>query len=278
MSSLVSWDNPNLLKHFASLKNNVVFSDVTLVSDDQCFYPAHKAILSGASSFFNSVLHRFPYLQTSHPLLYLKGVNSTHLSYILDFIYDGKVEIPNDVVQQFVLTGEELKIEGLESEKLFQQSCKEETENQKILKAEEDEPFDESSMKAEQEIQNSFSEPELDFNTKETESKLHSEDTNILRNPALLNEDKPKKIYCYEKITLTDKSEIKPKVQELTEKLETGWWKCRFCGFKAKKKEQLAGHIESHFDGLTFDCTSCDKTFNTKTAARAHKYRYHRGL
>ena len=66
---------------------------------------------------------------------------------------------------------------------------------------------------------------------------------------------KPPKIYCYEKITLKDISEVKPKVEELTEKF-SGGWRCKFCGFVkgpgSHRKQELGGHIESHFDGS--DC------------------------
>merc|ERR1719309_1759103 len=64
--------------------------DVTLVSDDDKQFLAHKIILSACSLFFQRVFFNNPH---SHPLLYMKGVNSNHLQSILDFIYLDEVEV-----------------------------------------------------------------------------------------------------------------------------------------------------------------------------------------
>ena len=90
---------------------------------------------------------------------------------------------------------------------------------------------------------------------------------------------KPPKIYCYEKIPLTDESQIKPKVEELTEKVD-GHLRCKFCGktTAANKRNNHNDHVESHFEGLSFPCSYCPKTFKTRNSQRTHKYRDHKDL
>ena len=73
----------NASKSFKILRKEKEFFDVTLVSDDEVQISAHKVILSACSSFFKSILKNNPH---SHPLLYLGGVNSENLSFIMDYI------------------------------------------------------------------------------------------------------------------------------------------------------------------------------------------------
>ena len=84
--------------------------DVTLVSDDEVQMSAHKLILSACSSFFKSILKKNPH---SSPLLYLSGVDSTNLGYILDYIYQGEVQLLQDHLNPFMDVAQKLKIEGL---------------------------------------------------------------------------------------------------------------------------------------------------------------------
>ena len=89
---------------------------------------------------------------------------------------------------------------------------------------------------------------------------------------------KKQKIYCYEKIHLSDVSEIRPKIEELSEKVE-GVWRCKFCGktlTAGSKKQELGAHIETHFEGLSFQCDLCDKITNNRNSLRKHKYRSHK--
>jgi hypothetical protein len=56
---------------FTDLFNQNIFSDVTLVSDDQTQLPAHKIVLSACSPVLGNILLSNPH---SHPLIYLRGV------------------------------------------------------------------------------------------------------------------------------------------------------------------------------------------------------------
>ena len=75
-----------LSQSFRQLRQEKDFFDVTLVSDDEIQIPAHKLVLSACSGFFKSI---FKTNAHSHPLLYLSGVTSSNLNFILDYIYQG---------------------------------------------------------------------------------------------------------------------------------------------------------------------------------------------
>ena len=95
---------------FSVLRQEEDFYDVTLVSDDQTQISAHKLVLSASSDFFKSILRKNPH---SHPLLYLSGVDSTSLGFVLDYIYQGEVQIYQNELDNFLEVAQKLKIEGL---------------------------------------------------------------------------------------------------------------------------------------------------------------------
>ena len=97
-------------KSFGILRQEKDFFDVTLVSDDERQIPAHKLVLSACSDFFKSILRNNSH---SHPLLYLSGIHSTNLSLILDYIYQGEVQIYQEHLDTFLEVAQKLKIEGL---------------------------------------------------------------------------------------------------------------------------------------------------------------------
>ena len=78
------------------------FSDVTLVSEDLQEFSAHKLVLSACSSFFQQILET---RQKEHLVLFLSRVTSKDLSNILEFVYQGALNVPMDEVDQFVSAG-----------------------------------------------------------------------------------------------------------------------------------------------------------------------------
>ena len=98
---------------FGILRKEKDFFDVTLVSDDERQIPAHKLVLSACSDFFKSILRNNSH---SHPLLYLSGIHSTNLSLILDYIYQGEVQIYQEHLDSFLEVAQKLKIGGLNTD------------------------------------------------------------------------------------------------------------------------------------------------------------------
>ena len=108
----VSWDDfqANVSKSFSVLRKDQDFFDVTLVSEDDIFVKAHKVVLSASSEFFKNILHQ---VNHTKPTIYLNEVESEQLRFILDFIYQGEVEIKNEEVESFLKVATELKINEL---------------------------------------------------------------------------------------------------------------------------------------------------------------------
>ena len=91
------------------LRDERELEDISLVSDTGDVR-AHKVVLAASSPLFRAIITRNPH---SHPLLYLKGVTATNLNYVLDFIYNGEVNVAQDDLNSFLTAAEDLKIKGL---------------------------------------------------------------------------------------------------------------------------------------------------------------------
>eukprot|EP00088_Acartia_fossae_P065326 TRINITY_DN8055_c0_g1_i3.p1 TRINITY_DN8055_c0_g1~~TRINITY_DN8055_c0_g1_i3.p1 ORF type:complete len:476 (-),score=166.20 TRINITY_DN8055_c0_g1_i3:513-1940(-) len=108
----VKWNNfeTNLSYSFKEIRECQDFLDVTLVSDEGEQVRAHKILLSACSPFFHTMLQRNPH---ENPLVYLKGVNLADLQSILEFIYNGEVNVHQSELNSFLEVAEDLQIKGL---------------------------------------------------------------------------------------------------------------------------------------------------------------------
>merc|ERR1711881_181864 len=102
----------NVSRTFSQLRSEAEFFDVSLVSDDQKMMSAHKLVLSASSPYFKHIL---TVNKPSHPLLCLDGVSSAELQCVLDYIYQGEVQIYQEQLDRFLVVAQRLQLEGLTS-------------------------------------------------------------------------------------------------------------------------------------------------------------------
>ena len=95
---------------FADSRTNTDFTDVTLACEDQSI-KAHKMILSACSPFFKKLLKTHPHPQ---PLIYMRGIKSSSLKAIVDFIYLGEANVFQAELGSFLALAEELQLKGLD--------------------------------------------------------------------------------------------------------------------------------------------------------------------
>ena len=103
----------NVSRTFSQLRSEEEFFDVSLVSDDQKMMSAHKLVLSASSPYFKHILTTNKH---SHPLLCLDGVSSAELQCVLDYIYQGEVQIYQEQLDRFLVVAQRLQLEGLTSQ------------------------------------------------------------------------------------------------------------------------------------------------------------------
>ena len=100
----------NVASSFKKLKDEKDFFDVTLVTEDEKFVSAHKVVLSASSEFFKNILKKSTH---ASPMIFLSGVTSTDLQGIMDYIYEGQVQLLENDLGNFLNVAKKLKIEGL---------------------------------------------------------------------------------------------------------------------------------------------------------------------
>ena len=67
-------------------------------------------------------------------------------------------------------------------------------------------------------------------------------------------------------------------VHQYFEECSDGTCRCSFCGkvFRGhSRRNDTKRHIETHIEGLSYDCQLCDKTLRSYNALRNHKSKYH---
>lgn len=99
----------NISVAFRELREEKDFFDVTLACEDSQV-SAHKVILSACSPFFRNVLRKNLH---QHPLLYLKGVKYQEMLSVLNFMYQGEVNVAQEELNSFLAVAEDLRVKGL---------------------------------------------------------------------------------------------------------------------------------------------------------------------
>ncbi|XP_055680452.1 zinc finger protein 131 isoform X4 [Lutzomyia longipalpis] len=105
------WNNyvNHLTYAFDSLRTQEDLVDVTLSCEGRKIR-AHKVILSACSTYFREVFQENP---CQHPVIVFKNVRYEDLTAIIEFIYQGEVNVVQESLPSFLHTAELLSVQGL---------------------------------------------------------------------------------------------------------------------------------------------------------------------
>ena len=221
----------NVSNSFSRLRQETRLYDVTLVSNDHQQVSAHKLVLSACSEVFSTI---FNSNNGSNMMLYLDSVDVKELNFMLDYIYQGEVEVQQEYLDRFIEVATKYKLSGILT-----------TNDEEIEEAE-----------------------ETLIETKENKHihKIDPEDkqTNL---PLFFQERLIKPI---NQISVKNFAEIDLKFAELIEKEEGGLHRCTVCEKKIRYKKDMKRHLETHLSGLSYDCSQCGKSLRSSNALRMH--------
>ena len=225
---------PNITRSFKKLRHEEDFSDVTLMGDDFKPMSAHKVVLSSCSEYFKNVLHNSQ--KHSHPVLCLEGLRNADLTNILDYIYNGELNIYQEDLDRFLMIAQRLKLEGLIGQE------------EQINKTED---FQENDL--------------LPLNDKETLSNLRNSVAKSL-------EDKNSIVQS------EDYHNLDEKLNQMFSRDQSGMFSCHNCPMKSNKTTNMRDHVETHVEGLQFDCNFCSKPqrYRNRNSLRNHISKYHK--
>ena len=226
----------NVTKKFSSLRNEEEFSDVTLVSSDKRQVSTHKVVLSSSSDYFKAILQSNN--KSKDIILCLENVSYEELNFMLDYVYNGEVNIEQDQLDRFLTIAQRFQLEGLISDESGE------------LEAEDTHS---SNVKYSNEI--------------------HPETKNVddVKKISQIGVKEHIKI-CSEEFQSVE--ELDEKIKENLSKVDvdgTKKWQCIICNRVSRDLSNAKEHVEVHIEGLSFSCQSCDKTFRSRNALRQHK-------
>ena len=95
---------------FKDLYEEEKHSDVTLVSDDQTQFKAHKIVLRACSPVFKKIIDNNP---SQHPLIYLRGIQSYEMESILQFMYLGEGRFYYERLGEFIKVAKDLEVKEI---------------------------------------------------------------------------------------------------------------------------------------------------------------------
>ena len=107
---LIKWDNISSCPSFRDIWDNKEMMDVSLSCGEE-EVGAHRVVLAACSPKLGSVLTK--HAHRHHPIIYLAGMELSHIKNILKFMYHGEVLVPTDELNAFLKVAEELQVKGL---------------------------------------------------------------------------------------------------------------------------------------------------------------------
>ena len=219
-------------------KKESYLQDVTLVSDDLKQFAAHKVVLSACSEYFKKIFQQNTHTQQT--LLCLEGTTATDLQNVLDYVYEGEVQVLQDDLNRFLAIGERLKLNGLLADADIKQDIKE----QQVSHEENSSPQRPNPMDS------------------------LSSDINWYNN----------RIFPEKVVNVDNYSDVNEMFKDNIISNSDGSFTCKICGKLSSKTNAFGNmkcHLQVHVGGLNHSCRTCLKTFKNKETLRLHTYKVH---
>ena len=233
----------NVSNSFSLLRNEDFLQDVTIVSDDNEQIAAHKLVLSACSMYFKEIFKKNKH---SHPLVCLEGLSSNDVRNMMNYMYNGELQIFQEDLDRFLNIAQRFKLEGLITDPHAGQE-----EGVIVEKTEH-------------------------FNTGGTNFQDDFKDLSHM------TKSKPE---AHERMITKVSTDINPaNISEVDEQIKQniirnldGTYSCQICGKNSGKwQTHIKNHIETHLEGLSFNCPMCEKTFRSRNSLAFHKSTKHR--
>ena len=233
---------------FKDLLETGKFSDVTIVSDDEQLFQAHRFILSSCSSMFQKILKNSP----ENATIYLRGISQKDIQSLLQFMYLGKAIINKARIDEFLNVARDLKIKEI---------------------GEDDVDVDDNQHNVEEDM----------FNN-EMDDAVDPLDDDIKFEPALITKtddgsifQKPLNLKGDPKLDSDAiiKSEDVKIDQDTIVKTEDNLYACPMCDKKLATIHGIERHIKSFHYGIMYNCPHCDFQATQLSSVNQHiKYKH----
>ena len=247
----------NVTSSVSESRTTVEFTDVTLACGDGQKIKGHKLILASGSLTFKDLLKENP---NPNVLIFMRGVKSSLLKLIVDFIYFGEISVHQDNLNEFLALAEDLQLRGLTQSEVEPKTLDNNEEKERIMN-----PRNKSAKYKEKQENTTF-----DMNTGTKEEGALS----------LIKEAKNTRSGKSGVSFRDSTGAIETQICELMRKVEGSnkGWMCLPCG-KIDQKINIKKHIEGHhIEKVEHYCNFCGQSFSLRSALQMHVSRKHRDL
>ena len=254
-----------------------LFTDVTLVSDDNHQVSAHRLVLCAGSEYFRNILEDKKH---PHPMLCLDGISSGDLNNILDYIYKGELLISRSSLASFLKIATKLKCSGLNGDyecyeeikddtELFQDSDNLNIEDTTYMTKENEGAIDIST----ESFYNDFiKESPVVFASVAESSESKSEDKHVPQETNFTNNIKVPDDDCKVNGQVYTYTELKEMTKTMFTQDSNGRFQCSYCQKSDKNPHRIMEHAsEKHINNLELKCNCCENVFATMKGLRQHK-------
>jgi len=271
---------PTLSGAMKDLRSSGDFFDVTLACKGQQV-EAHKVVLAACSPFFREILKTNVH---PHPLLYLQNVPHADLLAVLDFMYNGEVQIVQEDLVSFLAVAEELEVKGLmrndhPEPRSHMRDMKRETppKPKKPRISEEPSPStSEDHAMLEMTASNVKVEEDYDQGMEDASDFGDHSAWQIEDNGSENQENSFVRKRASSTPNTKGNQANREKIAACVLKLSAQEFVCRLCEHKTNIKQSLEKHIENqHYPG-SYECNVCLNTFNSQNSLSVHVRRKHK--
>lgn len=240
------------------------FSDVTLACDNEEIM-VHKFVLNSSSSLFQDI---FKQDSNQHIIIYITGISRVDLQHLVQFIYQGEVNIAKDDMNNFIKVSEDLKIKGLSGLFPKRNRLKDNFSGVDITRTSEENKFDLKIMNDEN-SSNQVEEQNLNYYKDKDDQLVKQEELEI-------NAQKQKQNIFYECDICNHKTlykgNLKKHIQEIHECVV---YPCDQCTYQGIQKSHLKRHKQSIHDGIRYPCDECTYRATDRGHLKKHKQATH---
>ena len=301
-----------LLKELKDISVKKTFSDVTLISEDDGQFQAHKMILVSVSPIFRTLLSD----NNDHQKVHLQGIKSVVLENLLQFMYQGETFIQHEDIKDFLTTARHLRLKefvedktpdslNFESNNPIKEEEEEETkkscytsesaaleqflnDSEKLEVKEKTETEEESDQK--DNIKHVFmgegnlKEPLKDEKTLALTNTPEKSEKKVMKkkrrktkvDPLSFNlPSSPEKAEILKK--MTKRNRRNSKLNPVTGELVQNQYKCKICEAPYQTAVGLMFHTKAKHEGAKYPCTLCDYVSAFQPNTRRHMLEKHEG-
>ena len=270
-----------------NLYNDQSLADVTIVSDDQVKFKAHKFVLQACSKALKNLLKN----EDKGFIIYLRGIQHQELKPLLNFMYLGEAKIDQERLTEFISIAKNLEVKGMEENFEFSNRSNDFLAKSELIDIdiidEAIKDINGSSHETQKDsdddldVERSFSDVDVDEVITVNEDKEESvQETDTVKSDSdkldKSHDGRPEIKVSDIKSVTTNFAKVPNK--EKTEKIKNlSRDSCNECDYKGTPRA-LVHHKKSKHEGVVFPCPECDVILSRETHLNKHRDAVHKGL